>query len=75
MPDTDAELVLQPQREQMETDLLVASADEAVVAIRRRSGGGAGLRHSERQMRGLARSVGQCVLVSLAMRMYTQVAG
>ena len=38
MPDTDAELVLQTQREQMETDLLVASADEAVAAIRRAGG-------------------------------------
>jgi lactoylglutathione lyase len=38
MPDTDAELVLQTERDQMETDLLVASTDEAVAAIRRAGG-------------------------------------
>jgi hypothetical protein len=38
MPDTDSELVIQTVRDQMETDLLVASADEAVAAIRRAGG-------------------------------------
>ena len=33
MPDSDAEIVLQTEREEMEVDLLVASADAAAAAI------------------------------------------
>jgi len=33
MPDSDAEIVLQTEREEMEVDLLVASADAAATAI------------------------------------------
>ena len=33
MPDSDAEIVLQTEREEMEVDLLVASADVAAAAI------------------------------------------
>ncbi len=38
MPQTDAELVLHTEGSEMETDLLVASADESVAAIRRAGG-------------------------------------
>ena len=39
MPDSDAEIVLQTEREEMEVDLLVASADAAATAMVEAGGG------------------------------------
>jgi predicted enzyme related to lactoylglutathione lyase len=38
MPDTDAEIVIQTEREEMETDLLVTSVDSAAAAIQEAGG-------------------------------------
>ncbi len=62
LPDDKTEIVLHTEPRAPEIDLKVASADDAAVQIVKAGGesGRPAVRHSDRALRGRARSVGQC---------------